>query len=169
MVHAPGIQEIWSDAFTLRELALRNAARKGLAVAATLPETVILAADTLVAINDEVIGKPRDLDDAVSMLQRLSGRMHKVCTAVFICHLAIRRRWATCEVSNVYFHRLTNNGIRDYLARVNPLDKAGAYAAQEAGSGIIKRIEGSFTNVVGLPMEKTAPALRRFGIEPQVS
>jgi septum formation protein len=71
-----------------------------------------------------------------------------------------------CERSSVVFRRLTSNTIRDYLARINPLDKAGAYAAQGAGAEIIARIDGSFTNVVGLPMERTVVELRRFGIQP---
>jgi len=70
------------------------------------------------------------------------------------------------EISRVRFHRLTRDKIDNYLARVNPLDKAGAYAAQGFGSEIIEKIDGSYTNVVGLPMEKTVPALAEFGIEP---
>jgi septum formation protein len=164
-VRSPEITELASTALTVRELALCNAARKGMAVAAALPYAVVLGADTLVALDGDIFGKPRDLDDAISILRRLSGRMHEVCTAVFICHLATRRRLSFCELSHVYFRNLTSNKIRSYLARVNPLDKAGAYAAQGIGSEIIEKIEGSFTNVVGLPMERTVTGLRRFGIE----
>jgi septum formation protein len=135
-------------------------------VAAAIPDDVVLAADTLVAIDDRIIGKPRDFEDAISILQRLSGRAHEVCTAVFICHLTKKRKASFCEISRVHFRRLTSNTIQAYLAKVNPLDKAGAYAAQGAVSEIIARIDGSFTNVVGLPMERTAAELRRFGIEP---
>lgn len=166
-VRSAAIAEVSSDAFTLRELVLCNAVRKGLAVATSSPEEVVLAADTLVAIDDEIIGKPRDFDDATSILRRLSGRAHEVCTAVFICHLARKRRAVICELSRVYFRSLTSNRIRSYLSRVNPLDKAGAYAAQRFGSEVIDKIEGSFTNVVGLPMQRTATELRRFGIEPE--
>lgn len=158
--------EISDDAFTVREIALYNATRKCLAVVAAMPDEVVLAADTLVAIDNAVIGKPRDLDDAASILQRLSGRTHDVCTAVAIFHLRESRRLSFCEISHVRFRRLTNEAIRSYLAKINPLDKAGAYAAQGAGSEIIKKIEGSFTNVVGLPMERTTSELRRFGIVP---
>jgi septum formation protein len=163
----PRIAEISSTALTLRELALCNATRKALAVASTVPDKVVLAADTLVAIDGEIIGKPRDLDEAVSTLRRLSGRVHEVCTAVFICRLAISRRSSFCEISRVRFKNLTNNRIRNYLRKVNPLDKAGAYSAQETGPEIIEQIEGSFTNVVGLPMERTAVELRRFGVVPR--
>lgn len=158
--------EISDDAFTVREVALYNATRKCLTVAAALPNEIVLAADTLVAIDNAIIGKPRDLDDATSILQRLSGRTHHVCTAVAICHFRENRRLSFCEISQVRFRRLTSDAIRSYLAKISPLDKAGAYAAQGAGSEIIEKIDGSFTNVVGLPMERTASELRGFGIEP---
>jgi septum formation protein len=96
----------------------------------------------------------------------LSGRVHDVCTSVFICHLARARSTSFSEMSRVRFHRLTRDAIEHYLTRVNPLDKAGAYAAQGFGSEIIEKIDGSYTNVVGLPMEKTVPALAEFGIRP---
>jgi septum formation protein len=166
-VRVPNVAEVSSNALTLRELALCNATRKGLAVAAAVPSAVVLAADTLVALDNDIIGKPQDFNDAISILQRLSGRAHEVCTAVFICHSATKRRSSFCEISRVYFRDLTSNRIRSYLVKVNPLDKAGAYAAQGAGSEIIEKIDGSFTNVVGLPMEKTTIELRRFGIKPQ--
>lgn len=154
---------------TLSELTTYNAIHKGSSVARRHSEEVVLAADTLVAMENQVIGKPADMREAVEILQRLSGRIHEVCTAVFICHRAENRTVTFCEKSSVQFRRLTSKMIRDYVERIDPLDKAGAYAAQEAGSEIIEKIEGSFTNVVGLPMERTAIELRRFGIEPQRS
>jgi septum formation protein len=114
-----------------------------------------------------VIGKPADLKEATSILRRLSGRTHEVCSAVFICDLKRAHSHGFHEISRVHFRSLSERAIRDYIARVNPLDKAGAYAAQGYGARIIAGVEGSFTNVVGLPMEKTAAALRRFGIEPE--
>lgn len=151
---------------TLCELTLYNALQKGLFVARSRCDQVVLAADTLVAIDHEIIGKPADLSEAAGILRRLSGRTHHVCTAVFICQLVKSHVLTFCEISQVRFRRLTNNTIQEYLARVNPLDKAGAYAAQGAGSEIIEAIVGSFTNVVGLPMERTMVELRRFAIEP---
>ena len=165
-VCAPNIAEISTDALTLRELALCNAVRKGISVAAAKPDAIVLAADTLVALEEEIIGKPRNLENAISILKRLSGRMHEVCTAVFIRHSVARRQVAFFEISRVHFRCLTNDLIASYLSKVNPLDKAGGYAAQGEGADIIAKIEGSFTNVVGLPMERTLVELRRFGIEP---
>lgn len=151
---------------TLRELTLLNARRKAAAVASLHPDAVVLAADTLVALDGAIIGKPRDLNHATQILQRLSGRAHEVCSAVVICNLTGRRSTSFHEISRVHFHRLNKNGIDSYMAKVNPLDKAGAYGAQGHGAEIIAHVEGSFTNVVGLPMERTIPALAQFGITP---
>lgn len=163
-VISPSVSETSSRGLTLRELTLCNATRKGVEAASRSAGTVILAADTLVALDGRVIGKPADLQDAAATLRRLSGCAHEVCSAVFICEGT--RICCFTEISSVSFRRLNERVIRDYLAKINPLDKAGAYAAQGHGADIIDRIEGSFTNVVGLPMEKTSRALKSFGIEP---
>jgi septum formation protein len=164
---APKVAERFDANLTLRELALCNALRKGLWAAHKHPRDVVLAADTLVALDGEIIGKPRDLVDARKILARLSGRVHQVCSAVSIFHLARARSTAFAEISRVRFHRLNRRKIDNYFSKVNPLDKAGAYAAQGHGGEIIAEIKGSFSNVVGLPMEKTAAALEHFGIRPR--
>jgi septum formation protein len=156
---------------TLRELTLWNAARKGMSVARRHPDKVVIAADTLVALRGETIGKPRDVEEAAEILRRLSGRTHKVCSAVFIYESGSRRTGRSVafhEISRVRFRRLSDAEIHHYLAKIDPLDKAGAYAAQGSGSEIVAKIDGSFTNVVGLPMEKTIAALAEFGIRPKV-
>ena len=163
----PRLTEKFDVALTLRELTLWNAIRKGMSVAQTRPDVVVLAADTLVALENEIIGKPVDLNEAAQMLRRLSGRTHEVCSAVLIYHQATGRLSLFHDISRVRFHRLNAAMINNYLANVNPLDKAGAYAAQGSGAEIIAKIEGSFTNVVGLPMEKTIAALAKFGIRPK--
>ncbi len=166
---APRGAEKFDVDLTLRELTAWNAFRKGLEIARRRPNDIVLAADTLVAIEGEIIGKPRNLSDARKILRRLSGRTHEVCSSVFICDLARARSTSFCEISRVHFHRLTNRKIDNYFLKVDPLDKAGAYAAQGHGREIIARITGSFTNVVGLPMEKTTAALHGFGIVPNDS
>jgi septum formation protein len=164
---SPKVDERFDVDLTLRELTAFNAIRKAMAAARLRPKNIVLAADTLVAIDDHVLGKPKDEEEAVAMLQRLSGRVHEVCTSVSICHLANARLTSFYEISRVRFHRLSRKKIDNYLAQVNPLDKAGGYAAQGFGSEIIEKIEGSYTNVVGLPMEKTTAALVELGIEPK--
>ena len=163
-IFAPSVTERFDVDLTLRELTAFNAMRKAMTTARLRPKHVVLAADTLVIIDDHVLGKPGDKDEAVAMLQRLSGRAHEVCTSVFICHLINAKSISFHEISRVRFRRLSRDGIDKYLTRVNPLDKAGAYAAQGFGSEIIEKIDGSFTNVVGLPMEKTIAALAEFGL-----
>jgi len=163
----PDVAEKFDVDLTLRELTMWNAMRKGVPVAREYPDKVVLAADTLVALDDEIIGKPADLEQAAQILRRLSGRTHEVCSAVFICHFAAARSATFHEVSRVRFRRLSSATIENYFAKVNPLDKAGAYAAQGRGAEIIAKIDGSYTNVVGLPMEKTVVALTEFGIQPK--
>jgi septum formation protein len=163
-VIAPPVEEVSHDWLTIRELTACNAMRKASRVAAMLPGAVVLGADTLVSIDGYVLGKPADLKDALQILRRLSGRSHVVWTGVCICHLGSGKSRSFCAVSRVEFHALTDRAIKSYLAKVNPLDKAGAYGAQGHGKEIIKRIDGSYSNVVGLPMEQTLPALASFGI-----
>ena len=163
---APRVAEKFDLDLTLRELTMWNAIRKGVPVARAYPDKIILAADTLIALEDEIIGKPADLTEAAQILRRLSGRTHEVCSAVFIHHFAGRQLAAFHEISRVWFRRLSKAQIDRYLAKVHPLDKAGAYAAQGRAAEIIAKIVGSFSNVVGLPMEQTYPMLRQFGVAP---
>ena len=165
-IFAPDVEERFDVDLTLRELTAFNAIRKGMTAARQRPKNVVVAADTLVSIDNQILGKPTDKSGAVMMLERLSGRAHEVCTSVFICQLAESRSLSFHEISRVYFQQLSRAKIDNYLERVNPLDKAGAYAAQGFGSEIIDKIDGSYTNVVGLPMEKIIPALAEFGIRP---
>jgi septum formation protein len=166
-VISPPIAEVSCDWLTIRETTLCNATRKAWSVAQTLPGSVVLGADTLVTIDNQILGKPANLADAVQILRRLSGRWHSVWTAVCLCHLVLGKSQAFCAVSQVKFRDLTDRAIRSYLEKVNPLDKAAAYAAQGHGKEIIKRIEGSYSNVVGLPMEATTRGLGAYGINPR--
>jgi septum formation protein len=166
-IGSPRVAEKFSATLTLRELTLWNAIRKGMAIAQTHPDAVVLAADTLVALGNQIIGKPVDLSEAAQILQRLSARTHEVCTAVAIYQQTAGRSAVFHDVSRVRFRRLNESAIENYLAKVDALDKAGAYAAQGNGAQIIAKIEGSFSNVVGLPMEKTVAALAKFGIRPK--
>jgi septum formation protein len=162
----PSVAEGSAGSFTIRELTICNATRKALAIARKRPDAVVLGADTLVALGGEVIGKPRDLAHAKEILRRLSGRSHEVRTAVFICRFGRGQAHSFQEVSRVHFHELDRGAISKYLAKIDSLDKAGAYAAQGYGTEVIERIEGSYSNVVGLPMEQTTRVLRLFGIKP---
>jgi septum formation protein len=166
-IASPPVTEKFDATLTLRELTLWNAIRKGMSIAQTHPETVVLAADTLVALENQIIGKPADLSEAAQILRCLSGRTHEVCSSVAIYQQTSGRSDVFHDISRVRFRRLSEATIEAYLAKVGPLDKAGAYAAQGSGAEIIAKVEGSFTNVVGLPMEKTVAALAKFGIRPK--
>jgi septum formation protein len=166
-IASPHVTEKFSTTLTLREVTLWNAIRKGMSIAQTRPDAVVLAADTLVALENQIIGKPADLSEAAQILQRLSGRTHQVCSAVAIYQQTLGKSAVFHESSRVSFRRLSDAMIQSYLAKVDTLDKAGAYAAQGSGAEIIAKIEGSFTNVVGLPMEKTVAELAKFSIRPK--
>jgi len=165
-VMAPPVEEVSHDWLTIRELTACNAMRKAAPVAKMLPEAVVLGADTLVGLDGHILGKPADLQAAAKTLRRLSGRTHEVWTSVCLRHSVLGKAQSVQVVSRVTFHHLTESDIRRYFAKVNPLDKAGAYAAQGLGKEIIQRIDGSYSNVVGLPMERTLSALAAFGVTP---
>ena len=165
-VVAPLVEEVQSGKLTLREATSYNALRKGLAVARVRPGWVVLAADTLVALDHQLIGKPADRGEAARFLRLLSGRTHHVASGVFIVHLHLGKSLAFSVLSRVVFRELSERMIEEYLATIDPLDKAGGYAAQGAGRAIIARITGSRTNVIGLPLEKTSAALKHFDIHP---
>lgn len=147
-----------------RAMVRHNAVLKATWVARRHPDSLVLGADTTVFIDGTVLNKPRDLDEARAMLRRLSGHTHMVCTG-----LAVRRDrdgLALDEVvdSEVVFKPLTDEAIERYLSRVNPLDKAGAYAIQEETGLIVANWRGSYTNIVGLPLEETKQILTRCGL-----
>lgn len=161
------VEELACDALTGRELTLCNALRKATAVADHHAAAVVLAADTVVVMNGEVIGKPANMEHAREILRRLGGRTHEVYSSVVVSHRASFSERLFTDISIVTFRRLNDAAITAYFAKINPLDKAGAYAAQGHGTDIIEKIDGSYTNVVGLPMEKTIAVLREFGVEPK--
>lgn len=136
------------------ELCRINALRKACWVARQVPHALVLAADTLVSLEETLLGKPATQAAARKMLRQLQGRTHLVVTGVCLLRWRTQRQVLFTESTAVSFRRLTDYQIRQYLSRVNPLDKAGAYAIQEHGNLIIEEIAGSYTNVVGLPLER---------------
>lgn len=156
----PGdVPELHHHQMTARELAQINAYRKARAVAKKLPDALVLGADTLVYLDTALFGKPASLEEAYQMLEQLQGHTHEVVTGVCLLHLRRHRQAVFAESTAVTFHPLDEVRIRRYLERVNPLDKAGAYAIQEEGELIVEKIAGSYTNVVGLPVERLAAEL----------
>lgn len=159
-VDVSGADEIEDHSLKPDFLALENARLKWRAIATRRPTDFIVAADTVVWSEGRFYGKPADLEEARNMLALLVGRRHEVVTGVVAGHLADPMEFT--EQSWVTFHDLSATSIEDYLASINPLDKAGGYAAQNDGGRLISKIEGSLSNVIGLPMERLAEVLRDF-------
>lgn len=133
---------------------LENAMRKAEAVAQMNPRALVIGADTVIRFEGGTIGKPADLEDAKRILAMLSGRTHDVATGVCVRCVEADILVRFEEVTHVTFRTLTSKVIDKYVQDVNVLDKAGAYAIQEHGEDIIETIDGSLTNVIGLPVER---------------
>lgn len=150
-------------------MVAHNAALKADAVAFKAEAALVLGSDTTVAVEGRVLGKPRDLEEAQEMLELLSGREHTVYTALA---LRCRERAYACdfvEASKVRFRVLNAATIKAYHARVNPLDKAGAYGIQEGREMIIDSVTGSVENVMGLPIQRLSGILKELGLEMRLS
>ncbi|MFA6564608.1 MAG: Maf family protein [Verrucomicrobiia bacterium] len=159
-----GVDERDEHPASFHDLAIHNAQAKAHDVAARHPDALVLGADTIVVLGTEVFGKPSSLDDARQMLRSLSGCSHSVITGVcLVCHGESRERVFAVE-TRVQFRQLADADIEQYLDAVHVLDKAGAYAIQE-GPPIVAGIEGSYSNVIGLPLERLTVELREFGIQ----
>jgi septum formation protein len=133
-------------------------------VAAREGEGVVLGADTIVVIEGAVLGKPAGPDEARAMLRRLRGRQHEVITGVAVVEARTGRAETVAVVSRVRMADYDEAAIEAYVATGEPLDKAGAYAIQGAGGALVAGLEGSFSNVVGLPLAETARLLAAFGV-----
>ncbi len=153
-VIASDATEVAHGFLTPLEVCQLNAHRKARAVAKHHPDALVLGADTLVFLDGQIYGKPRSLAEAERMIARLQGRTHQVVTGVSLIHLRKHQEKIFAVSTDVLFHPLTRAQIKNYLSKINPLDKAGAYAIQERGELIIAEIAGSFSNVVGLPVER---------------
>jgi septum formation protein len=155
-----------------RDCAERLARGKALAVFESRPREYVLGADTIVVVDDTILGKPGDSDDAARMLRMLSGRRHEVITGVCVVGAVASDQWSVASDGNaltasestlVTFCELSDKEIRDYVATGEPMDKAGAYAIQGIPSRWIPRIEGDYSNVVGLPVALVYRMLRERG------
>ena len=142
---------------------LRLARDKALEVAARSDGRFFIGADTIVLCDGEIMGKPKDAADAERMLRKLSGVSHAVITGFAVYDKARDGLLSDAATTRVYFKHLRDEEIRDYIATGCPFDKAGAYAIQGGAAHMVERIEGSYTNVVGLPLCEVVEALRKIG------
>jgi septum formation protein len=164
-VHPSHAEEDDSGSQGPEQMVLKNAVLKAEAMVSVYPGDLVLGSDTTVAIDDCVLSKPADLDDAKAMLQRLSGRCHTVFTAVALLWEGGDSRDVFVERSEVCFNTLNEATIEAYFRLVNPLDKAGAYGIQEGRELIIESVEGSVENVMGLPIQALAQRLLKHGFD----
>jgi septum formation protein len=162
-VIVPGVEEVHDEALSCEDLTVANARLKAREVARLRPDALVIGADTLVYLDEVPITKPRDLEEAAGMLRRLGGRTHQVCTGVALVWNGGAEERVFHVISDVTFKPLTEAVIRDYHSRIQPLDKAGGYAVQEESAMIIEQVDGSWSNVKGLPMERLNEELRALG------
>jgi septum formation protein len=147
------------------DFAGRMACEKASAVADQCdPDTIILAADTIVVLDKTIMGKPGSAGEALTMLRRLNGRTHQVITAYAILDRREVRQQLQSTSTWVTFRRLEERWLQSYAATPEPLDKAGAYSIQGLGTLLVQSIDGSYNNVVGLPVEQLMPDLLALGV-----
>jgi septum formation protein len=152
------------------EQCLQNASLKAQWVLQHCPQAdLVLGADTVVALGQEVLNKPRDLPHAYAMLRKLSGQTHQVYTGVYLGRRSDGLRHTEAVCTAVTFYPLSEATLAEYCARVHVLDKSGAYAIQQGLGWIIQGYEGSLHNVMGLPTERLAAILASYGLQDQLS
>ena len=147
-----------------RALARSLSLQKAQSVAARHRNALIIAADTFILLKGEVLGKPHTEEEALRMLKRLNGRVHSVITGFTIIYTKSGKKISRSAETKVHFRRLTMKQIESYVASGESLDKAGGYAIQGLGAVLVKKIEGDFFNVVGLPLKMVTQGLKEFGV-----
>ena len=162
-VKESGVHEDGLDGSHPKEVVTLLSYRKAAAVASRDQQATVIGADTIVVLDGSILNKPRDEEDAIDMLSRLSGRVHKVYTGFTLIDCPSLRSVSDVEVTDVTFRRLEREEIEAYVRSGSPMDKAGAYGIQDDyGAVFVERIEGCFYNVVGFPLAKFFKTLRQF-------
>jgi len=163
-VKAAAVDEKLLPTESPEEYVLRVSGEKAQAVSAALPESWVVAADTIVVLGGEILGKPDNRATALAMLKRLSGRRHRVLTGFCVSSLKLKQVISQLAETEVCFNDLSDEALEAYVKTGDPLDKAGAYGIQSFGGVLVKEIIGSYTNVVGLPLAELINELLRLGI-----
>ncbi|MDH4163030.1 MAG: Maf family protein [Nitrospirota bacterium] len=145
--------------------AVRVALDKARVAARRAVKGIVLAADTIVVVDDSILGKPADAEDAARMLTQLSGREHEVITGVALINTDLGTEQTRAESTRVKFRNLTEQEVRSYVATGEPLDKAGSYAIQGKGALLVESITGCYFNVVGLPLSAVESMLQEHGVD----
>ncbi len=161
---APDVDETRLPVESVRRYVRRLAIEKALAVANRRPHSWVIAGDTTVVLDDTLLGKPRDAREARRMLRQLSGRSHRVLSGIALVRGDRHSIRSAVSSTRVTFRPLSEDEIRWYVRTGEPLDKAGAYGVQEKGGMLVARIDGSYSNVVGFPLEKFYELWRAAGL-----
>lgn len=154
-------EKIDTDIFN-ENLIENIAEQKALSILNVVSPCIIISADTVVVCDNKILGKPKDIEQAMKMLTLLSGKTHKVVTSVNIIDSVSKKSLTRTETSYVTFNQLDNERIKHYVETCKPLDKAGSYGIQELDDTFIKEVKGSFDNIVGLPTETVKEMLLEF-------
>ena len=166
LVKESGIEEEMHAGMPPRRLARLLSRQKAAAVAAKEKDAIIIAADTFIIINGRYLGKAHNQTEARAMLKALSGRPHLVITGYTVMDSSNGRRISGSSETKVYFRRLGEDEMDSYVKTGEPVGKAGAYAIQGLGAALVRKIEGDFFNVVGLPLSALLMTFKKFGIRP---
>ncbi len=161
-LRVPEVEETFPAGLSPQETVCCISREKSAAVVST-PEEIVITADTMVFLDDKKLGKPADEREALSMLTALQGRHHTVCTGVTVRQG--ERLLTAAETTDVYFRAAAESELRAYIATGEPMDKAGAYGVQGKGGLLVRRIDGDFFNVMGLPLVLLHNMLREFGVD----
>ena len=161
VISVPRVEESYPAGLTPGEIVMHISRQKSLAVASA-PEDLVITADTMVFLDDEKLGKPRDEAHALEMLTHLQGRRHTVCTGVTLRQGNTLR--TEYQATDVYFRKASREELLHYIRGGEPMDKAGAYGVQGQGALLVERIDGDFFNVMGLPVLLLCRMLADFGI-----
>ncbi len=164
-VIAPKIDEKRNPRLKIRSQVEAISQKKAQAIADKQSDAIIIAADTLVEIQGEILGKPTDRDDALRMLHKLNGKTHTVCTGFTIIDTSSKKQSTKSEETKVTMRKVTEREMMQYLQKDKPFDKAGGYAIQGIGAVLFERIEGDFFNIVGLPLTSLVTELKRFKLD----
>ena len=143
-----------------KETVMRLAYEKALEVANSNKDSLVIGADTIVVINEQILGKPRNEEEAYNMIKLLSGKTHYVITGFALINLSLNKKIVDCQISQVTFKELSEATIKDYIQTKESLDKAGAYGIQGYGGLLVKNIQGDYFNIVGLPISKISDCLK---------
>ena len=144
---------------------VRVASDKAVVASRHVKKGIVIAADTIVVIDNAILGKPVDKQDAERMISTLQGKMHLVMTGIAVMNAGSKKMLTGLSITKVWFRALTETDIRSYVETGEPLDKAGAYGIQEKGALLVDKIEGCYFNVVGLPISLLGEMLRSFDID----